>query len=270
MRIEIFRRAGLGSRRAWMLLLLVALGGAGLFAIDSARPASAVTTQVFITPHGRVAPETIVGFTNGPAISADVRVQDLTYSPTPDTAGLGDFEFTITFRDNAGNINPNVATILNATEGSPSFLGGTGRSVSCTSPVIAPGSVNFSCNTLGSAPAGPLGSGVLATITFQPGANFGSANLKFDLSHLDDITGDVPISHTPLTGAMLIGKCGNFNGDSGVTVGDILLMILRFGSNAGPPPTANWDPRFDVNNDGRVNVADLVIEGQEFGRPCTP
>jgi len=129
--------------------------------------------------------------------------------------------------------------------------------------------VNFSCNTLANAPDGPLGSGVLATITFQPAANFGSTNLVFSTSHLDDITGDVSISHTPLTGAMLIGKCGDFNSDGAVTVGDILLMILRFGSNAGPPPTANWDPRFDVNNDGRVNVADLVIEGQEFGRSCT-
>jgi hypothetical protein len=129
--------------------------------------------------------------------------------------------------------------------------------------------VSYSCSTLGSAPDGPLGSGVLAAITFQPGANFGSTNLMFATSLLDDITGGVPISHEPLTGGMLIGKCGDFNADQAITVGDILLMILQFGSTAGPPPSANWDPRFDVNNDGRVSVADIVIEAQEFGRSCT-
>jgi len=129
--------------------------------------------------------------------------------------------------------------------------------------------VSYSCGTSGSAPDGPLGSGVLAAISFQPGANFGSTNLVFATSHLDDITGGVPIGHQALTGGMLIGKCGDFNADQAVTVADILLMILQFGSIAGPPPSANWDPRFDVNNDGQISVADIVIEVQEFGRSCT-
>jgi hypothetical protein len=211
--------------------------------------------QVFLAPAGRVAPETIVGFIGGPPIPVDVRVQDVNYQ-----TGLGGFEFTITF-------DANVASVLSVAPGS--FLGSTGRLVSCTSPVIAPASVSYSCSTLGSAPSGPLGSGVLATIAFQPGANFGSTNLTLTTSHLDDITGGVPISHQPLTGAMLIGKCGDFNSDQAITVGDTLLMIQRFGSTAGPPPSPNWDPRFDINDDGRVSVADLVIETQEFGHSCT-
>jgi hypothetical protein len=174
--------------------------------------------------------------------------------------GLGGFEFTITF-------DADVASVLSVAPGS--LLGSTGRPVSCTSPVIAPGSVSYSCSTLGSTPGGPFGSGVLATITFQPGANFGSANLVFATSFLDDTTGATSISHQPLIGAMLIGKCGDFNADNTVTVGDTLLMIQRFGSSAGPPPSPNWDPGFDINDDGRVSVADLVIEGQEFGRSCT-
>ncbi len=212
-------------------------------------------TQVFLAPAGRVAPETIVGFISGPPISADVRVQDLSYA-----TGLGGFDFTITF-------DANVANVLAVAPGP--FLGSTGRAVSCATPTIAPGSVSYSCGTSGSAPDGPLGSGVLAAITFQPGANFGSTNLVFATSHLDDITGGVPIGHQALTGGMLIGKCGDFNADQAVTVADILLMILQFGSTAGPPPSANWDPRFDVNNDGQISVADIIIEVQEFGRSCT-
>jgi hypothetical protein len=226
---------------------------------NTSTPTSTATplppTQLFLAPAGRVAPETIVGFISGPTIPVDVRVQDVSYQ-----TGLGGFGFTITF-------DASVASALSVAPGP--FLGSTLRAVSCAAPAIAPGSVNYSCSTAGSAPDGPLGSGVLATITFQPGTNFGSTSLVFATSHLDDITGGVPISHTPLTGEMLIGKCGDFNSDQAITVGDILLMIVRFGSIGGPPPSANWDPRFDVNNDGRISVADIVIEGQEFGRSCT-
>lgn len=249
------RRSSLAPRRVWLLLMLVAVGVGGLVTTRSASPVEAATTQVFLTPAGRVAPETVVGFISGPVLPVDVRVKDLTYA-----SGLGDFEFTVTF-------NASVASVVSVTQGP--FLGSTGRSVSCTSPIIAPGSVNYSCNTLGSSPDGPVGSGVLATITFQPAASFGSTNLAFSTSHLDDITGTIPIAHDALTGAMLIAKCGDFNADKVVTIGDILQMILRFGSNAanpaGPPL---WDPRFDVNNNGAVNISDLVIEVQEFGRAC--
>jgi hypothetical protein len=236
-----------------LFLLLFAVGAVGLVTMRPASPVGAVTTQVFLTPTGRLAPETIVGFISGPPLSVDVRVQDVT------AGGLGDFEFTVTF-------NASVASVLSVTTGP--FLGSTGRSVTCTTPVIAPGSVNYSCNTLGSAPAGPQGPGVLATIVFQPAASFGSTNLTFTKSHLEDITGDVIIPHNALTGAMLIGKCGDFNADHVVTIGDILQMILRFGSIAGPPASPNWDPRFDVNNDGSVIIGDLIIEVQEFGRAC--
>jgi hypothetical protein len=250
------RRGSLAGRRVWLLLVLFAVGVVGPVAMGSPRPAEAAGTgtQVFVTPAGRLAPETVVGFINGAVLMVDVRVQNVTY-PT----GLGDFEFTITF-------NASVASVLSVTTGP--FLGSTFRSVSCTPPVIAPGSVNYSCNTLLSTPNGPLGSGVLATIAFQPAASFGSTNLTFLKSHLEDVTGDVIIAHKVVTGAMLIGKCGDFNGDHAVTIGDILQMILRLGSFAGPPASPNWDARFDVNNNGIVNFGDLVIEVQEFGRAC--
>jgi hypothetical protein len=264
----VSRRGSLAPRRVWLFLLLFAVGAVGLVTTRPASPVGAATTQVFLTPSGRLAPETIVGFISGPPLSVDVRVKDVTYA-----GGLGDFEFTVTYNASVASV-PSVASV---TPGP--FLGSTGRSVTCTTPVIAPGSVNYSCNTLGSSPNGPLGSGVLATIVFQPAASFGSTNLTFATSHLQDITGDTQIIHDALTsaapsGGMLIAKCGDFSTppDNVVTIGDILQMILHFGSNAGPPPTANWDPRFDVNPGvpgiPAVNIGDLVIEVQEFGRAC--
>ena len=257
--------AWLIDRLSARILLAVLL--ASLFVVTLARPAiptqAGPQTQVFTTPSGRVAPETVVAFLNGPAQSMDVRVKDVQYA-----TGLGAFEFTITF-------DPAVASILSVTQGpltylnnTATFLGSTGRTPNCTAAVIDPGSVNYSCATTGSVPDGPLGSGVLATINFQPGA-IGSTSLTFAKSHLLDITGTVNIAHAhkPLTDTLLVAKCGDFNGDFVVTIGDILLMILQFGTNTGSP---NWDARFDVNADGAVSIGDILIEVQEFGRACTP
>ena len=46
------------------------------------------------------------------------------------------------------------------------LLGSTGRSVVCL-PSFEPGRLQFACNTLGSAPPGPNGSGIVANVTLQ-------------------------------------------------------------------------------------------------------
>ena len=242
--------------RGVQLLLLVA-GVIGVLLARASDPAQASHTQIFLTPAGRLAPETVVGFINGPAVLVDVRVQDVHYP-----RGLGAFEFTVSF-------NPSVVSVLAVALGQ--FLGSTGRAINCPPSEITASSVNYSCSSIGSTLDGPLGSGVLATITFQPAASFGgktATNLAFTKTHLLDITGDVPIAHQAINGSMLVAKCGDFNADKIITVGDILLIIQRFGSFAGPPPSPNWDPRFDLNYDGSVTVSDLLIEVQQFGRNC--
>jgi hypothetical protein len=215
--------------------------------------ASGTGTQVFLTRAGRTAPETIVGFINGPNELVDVRVKDVAYA-----TGLGAFEFTITF-------DP-IASVVNVTPGP--FLGSTGRAVQCTSAIITSTSVNFSCNTTTSTPNGPVGSGKLATITFDPGGAFGSTVLHFEKMHLTDITGDVSIAHKPLDGNLLIAKCGDFVPtplDKVITVGDLLAIILKFGTNSTQP---DWNPAYDLNDSGNVDILDLLIEAQEFGRAC--
>jgi hypothetical protein len=88
----------------------------------------------------------------------------------------------------------------------------------------------------------------------------------FNKTHLTDITGGAgTVPHSALTGSLRVAKCGDFDANKAVAVGDILQIIQRFGTFAGSP---NWDPKFDLNGDNRVDLSDLLIEVQEFGRNC--
>jgi hypothetical protein len=250
--------------RASIVLALLAVAVTATVALGSDGPAQAAGTgtQVFFTPFGRVNPEPIIGFPNQPIppilpktlLKVDVRVKDVANSN-----GLGSFEFTFKF-------DSSLATVTVVDLGA--FLGSTGRAVSCTPPTILPGSVNVSCNTLANSPDGPLGSGVLATITFQPAGALGLTSLTFNKTHLTDISGDVPIPHKSSAGSFRVAKCGDFDNNQAVTIGDILALIQKFGTT---PASLNWDQRFDLDKalPASVNLSDLLIEVQEFGRNCT-
>ena len=55
--------------------------------------------------------------------------------------------------------------------------------------------------------------------------------------------------------------CADLDGDGRVTVRDVLAegIAVLFGRN---------NPRYDINNDGRVNLVDLLIVIMHVGRPC--
>lgn len=55
---------------------------------------------------------------------------------------------------------------------------------------------------------------------------------------------------------------GDVNNDGEVDIFDIVLVNNHFGEELGDP---NWDPRADVNNDGIVNIFDAVIVSKNFG-----
>jgi hypothetical protein len=74
---------------------------------------------------------------------------------------LGAFQVTLVF-------DPAIVNIVGVNSGP--FLGSTGRSVACTSPATPAGTLSFYCNTLGTSPPGPSGSGVLAIITLHGSA----------------------------------------------------------------------------------------------------
>ncbi len=94
-------------------------------------------------------------------------------------SGLGAFQFDLHY-------DPSLVTALDVVEGA--FPGSSGRSVTCLTPTLAAGTIEFVCATLGLAPAGPSGSGTLATATFR-GDALGLTALSLDEVILTDISG---------------------------------------------------------------------------------
>jgi hypothetical protein len=91
--------------------------------------------------------------------------------------GLGGFQFDVTY-------SPAVVTVINNSDVSlGSFLGSTGRTTQVLGPIIdnTAGNLTFGGFSFG-IPAGPNGSGVLATITFTVQSRVGS---KLDLANIN-------------------------------------------------------------------------------------
>jgi hypothetical protein len=96
-----------------------------------------------------------------------------------EVSDLGSYEFTLAF-------DPSVIALTGVSNGP--FLGSTGRTVSCNDPTLGAGTVRLVCRTLGAAPPGPSGSGVLATVGFFALAE-GSSELHLQGVILTDISG---------------------------------------------------------------------------------
>ena len=58
---------------------------------------------------------------------------------------------------------------------------------------------------------------------------------------------------------------GDFNGDCVVNFLDFVLFAAHFGSEEGD---SNWDPVFDLDNDGRVGFSDFLILVSHLGETC--
>ena len=151
------------QRWTWSAVLLALLA---MVAIQTAQ-AQGATVRIEIPSEG---PK--VG---GEPFSVNVVVDDVT--------NLGAFEFQLTY-------DPSVVGLQDFKEGP--FLGSSGRRVECLPPRTAEGSLHFTCVTLGATPDGPTGSGVLATLTFQP-VGAGTSAL-----HLEQVTlADPPANRLP-------------------------------------------------------------------------
>jgi len=110
---------------------------------------------------------TLQAAAQGPAVQVEV-------PPTPVAHDAGSFVASVVVQNvtNLGafqfdlRYDPTVLTLLDHKDGP--FLGSSGRRVNCLPPTTDEGLLRYVCVTLGSAPEGPNGSGVLATITFAP------------------------------------------------------------------------------------------------------
>jgi general secretion pathway protein D len=112
-----------------------------------------------------------------------------------DVTNLGAFEFDLRYE-------PSVVGLVNVEMGP--FLGSSGRRVQCLDPQMAAGSVHFVCVTIGATPAGPDGSGVLATLTFDPAAD-GSSFLRFGDTVLARPDGQ-PMPATTVDASVTVGS----------------------------------------------------------------
>jgi hypothetical protein len=127
----------------------------------------------------------------GPATIRIAPAEQEVYVGVPFTVGvevdnvenLGAFEFTIGF-------DPSALEYVGAQEGP--FLGSSGRASQCPSVEGFGGKVRMVCVTLGPEPAGPDGSGVLATVVFVP---LNSTTTPIDITLDDAILVDL-MAHT--------------------------------------------------------------------------
>jgi len=74
----------------------------------------------------------------------------------------------------------------------------------------------------------------------------------------ETLTGD----NTYIDGTVRVNMVGDMNSDKKVSITDIVIIALAFGSKPGDP---NWNPNADLNNDGKVSITDVVIAAIHFG-----
>lgn len=218
-----------------------------------------------------VSPATKLTAWNATAFSIDVSAQSVVTTTQcltdPNNAssptlpcGLGAFDFTLTW-------DPAKVAFVSITGGA--MLTSTGREMTCFAPVFGTGSVQFQCVTSGFLPMGPQGSGVLASVTFDPIVPAVGDTMPLALSDvvLLDIQG-TPFPGTPVGGTVQFGVCADVNGSGGVGLADTLAILAHFGESA-PPADIKYDPApFPIRN-GSIGLADAFYSLQQFGQTCT-
>jgi hypothetical protein len=68
-----------------------------------------------------------------------------------------------------------------------------------------------------------------------------------------------------IDGKVKIKMLGDANGDGAVDIYDLVIAANSFGRRSGDP---GWDERADFNRDGLIDVFDLVIAAVNFGKTC--
>jgi hypothetical protein len=69
---------------------------------------------------------------------------------------------------------------------------------------------------------------------------------------------------------------GDVNGDYKVTLPDLVLLAQAYGTHCanyhyvGEAASAKWNPNADFNNDGIVNLSDLVTLALHYNKSVTP
>ncbi len=276
----------LGIRRVAKLWLLAAiiLGGAAMLAQES-RPVRAADTAIIVSLSNTSPVPTrsmLIAYPNGPPVTFYVWAQDVS-----DPQGMAAFQVELDYSTLVANPQAPVLTVASIAEDS-AWLATSGRSVSCVPRYInnTIGRAYASCFTLGAENQwGVQGTGLIGTLTIQPGTVEGSGKLNFTPSFMQD-TGQVigstiiepqTIPATRPSLSFVIPPCADFNGDGRVTFigGDIIAIISRYNMRAGDldwgPYHYDWDPMYDLNHNGRIDFigGDIILAIAQFTQRCT-
>lgn len=147
------------------------------------------------------------------------------------------------------------------------FLGSTGRTVSPVGPTIdnTTGRVTFGAFSVG-AQGGASGTGVLATLTFEPrGAGVSAVQML-------NLHGAIPdgsaVTLTGENGQVEVEGCyGDFDGNGAVDIAELQLLAAHWNCRVGD---ACYAPAFDAEPDGDIDIFDLQRFAAGWGRQCTP
>jgi hypothetical protein len=236
-----------------------------LFAINTVRAASPPVLSVVLS--GTTSTKYIAYQSVGSSFSVDIRV-DNTGSVSP---GINSYSFSLTWN----------ATVLSVTNVSDAFSGsflnsgpnlGMAQSlgdlpVNNTVGVLVIGDIILNpSNTTACA----TGSGVLTTLTFTVLAN-GPSEIDLQpsdagvayLSYPDSKADSHNVAATPVYFSYGYELLGDINGEGKVNLADLVLLAQAYGSKPGD---ANWNPNADINGKGVVNLSDLVTLALHYGQ----
>lgn len=174
-----------------------------------------------------------------------------------DAMDLGGFAFELAYE-------PGVIELVQNSFQMGDFLGSTGRTVFELGPEFHDGWVRFGAGSYGD-PPGPNGAGLLAKMTFQA-LTQGTSALDLRNVSLTDTAGQ-PIRSRTADGQAEVGDCifGDFNCDCVVDIEDIMAVASRWGAVEGDP---NYDPLYDVDNDGDIDIVDVMLVAAAWGNTC--
>jgi len=185
---------------------------------------------------------------SGGTFTVDIVAEDIT--------NLAAYQVELTY-------NPTIVHVTAVTQGP--FLGSTGRTVSPVSPNIDnnAGRVVFGAFTFGTQP-GVNGTGVLATITFQPRAR-GTSPLHLQNVQVADPNSSL-LSATTEDGQVELVSCfGDFDGDNDVDIFDLQRAASHWNCRSGD---ACYDVQFDTEPDGDIDIFDLQRFAAAWGTTC--
>ena len=108
------------------------------------------------------------------------------------------------------------------------------------------------------------GAGALASVVFEVVGSEGmSTELTFARGELNEGTVGVGLQD----GRISVGSspCYDFDGSGLVDAPDLQMVASHWRQHSGD---AGWDARFDVNNDGVINVVDVLEVAAHMGEAC--